>query len=218
MRPAELVQLTPSISIDVGNLNHLEEKSQPPDCLDEFPRIDGFCYVAVTADFMAAGYLARIVSGGDYYDGHLAKRMVLLDLPEDLRAVDLRHADIQKEEVGGTILAVRSLSSLKEEIQDLLAVDEGYHLVCDPGTLEIPRDESQMSRVIFGNDDSCVSDHSALPPFCRAGEGRDTLNTHPSPGVDSTHILPFCLSRIRRTAVKPSPSPWTPLNSRRWKI
>ena len=108
--------------------------------------------VVVTAGFETVDDVAGVGLGGDQNDRHEAKRYVLLELLENRDAVELRHHDIEKDEVGLELARAR---------QPGLTVHRREYFVAkraEPNPKQL-----HVGRVVVDNENSRGSSQAAGP-------------------------------------------------------
>ena len=108
--------------------------------------------IVVTAGLETIDDVARVGLGRDQDDGHETKRCVLLELLEHRDAVELRHHDVEQDEIG---------LELARAHQRILAVDRRDDLVA----LRVEPDAQhfQIGRIVVDDQDSRRSSQ-ARPP------------------------------------------------------
>jgi hypothetical protein len=102
--------------------------------------------------------LGRVIGGREHDDRHFSELGVTFDLAQDLDPVDLRHADVQEQQVGGPV-GPRPVPAAEQEIQHLLAVLEPLYGVLQAGSLEILHDEPGMTSIVVRNQNGGIGRH-----------------------------------------------------------
>src|SRR5215469_9339372 len=159
----------------------------------ELARAEGLRHVVVAPGEPRLLLVTTQRVGRDHDDGDRLEIGIGLDTPRRLVAVEQRQLDIHEDQVGAARLrgCHRVLAVLGF---DQVEAGPGEQIMQDPSVVLLVLDHE--------NALLHVPSVSAV-----ALTGRLTENVAPAPGLDSTEMLPPCISMIRLAIARPSPLP-----------
>src|SRR5690349_13833743 len=83
---------------NLGNLYDAHEKTNVPYRVSKFVVIHGLYDVIIATQLVTARHFAGVVRGGEHTDGDFSELGIGFELPQNVNAVHLGHANIQEQE------------------------------------------------------------------------------------------------------------------------
>src|SRR5436190_22042423 len=109
---------------DLRDLHHAHEEADVFDGVGKFIVVQRLDDVVVAAQLVTALHFPRIIRSSQHADGYFPQFRVGLELPQNLDAVHLGHANIEEEEVRSIRGAAWAIATAKEKIENFLTIFE----------------------------------------------------------------------------------------------
>src|SRR5687768_3771424 len=170
--------------------------------------------VAVRVQVVGAQHVFLGLGGGEHHHRVALQVAVGLDLLEHLAPVLLRQVEVEQDDVGPRHVLVLAL--LAQELHRLDPVLDGVQVAVHLAFAQRFLGQAHVARVVLDQQDldRPVSLDHQLTPF---GLGSVNRKLDPSPGRDSTQIVPPWRSTTFLQIARPMPVPgYSPLLCRRW--
>ena len=123
----------------------------------KFQRLDD---IGIDAELVAADQILLLARGGHHHDGNHLERRVALDLTQHLEPVDLGELQVEEEQGGLIVRAVRERATPIEVVERLRPVPHVHDLVRELVPLEGIENQFRVSSAVLDEENAFQGIHA----------------------------------------------------------